>query len=230
MWRVRTEDDSGPGREVRFERLAQGLEDGVWTETDWARGPNDADWIQIAEHPELEEHLPPASPFKAGEREEAEMDMTPMIDVTFQLLIFFMIAATYVVQKTLELSAAQAEEAPATVTMSQLAQDNIIVKVARDRSVSVDGVPATIDSLTESLSQAARRRQAATAEVVLDVDDEVDHETVVKVIDAAAGAEIEKVHFVSRKGSAPGSRSNGKSAAPAEEPPLDLPDSLSPTR
>jgi len=198
MWRVRTEDDSGPGREVRFERLAQGLEDGVWSESDQARGPNDADWVVIGEHPELEEHLPPAPPFKAGEREDAEMDMTPMIDVTFQLLIFFMIAATYVVQKTLEV-AAQAAEAPATVTMSQLAQDNIIVKVARDRSVTVDGSPAAIDDLTKVLSQAARRRKIAAAEIVLDVDDEVDHETVVAVIDAAAGAEIEKVHFVSRR-------------------------------
>ena len=198
MWRVRIEDDSGPGREVRFERLAQGLEDGVWSESDQARGPNDADWVVIGEHPELEEHLPPAPPFKAGEREDAEMDMTPMIDVTFQLLIFFMIAATYVVQKTLEV-AAQAAEAPATVTMSQLAQDNIIVKVARDRSVTVDGSPAAIDDLTKVLSQAARRRKIAAAEIVLDVDDEVDHETVVAVIDAAAGAEIEKVHFVSRR-------------------------------
>ncbi|HVA48391.1 MAG TPA: biopolymer transporter ExbD [Pirellulales bacterium] len=230
MWRVRTEDDSGPGRQVRFERLARGIEDGVWSETDQARGPNDADWRLIGEHPELEEHLPPAPPFKAGERDEAEMDMTPMIDVTFQLLIFFMIAATYVVQKTLELSAAQAEEAPAAVTLSQLAQDNIIVKVARDRSVSVDGVPAAIDGLTDALRQAARRRKRATAELVLDVDDEVDHETVVKAIDAAAGAEIEKVHFVSRGRSTPGPRSPGKSTAPGEEPPLDLPGGLSPTK
>jgi len=50
------------------------------------------------------------------------------------------------------------------------------------------------------------------------------------VIDAAAGAEIEKVHFVSRKGASPGSRSNGKAAAPDEEPPLDLPGGLSPTK
>ena len=133
MWLVRTEDDAGPGRVVRFERLAghcrRNLERdrrGAWTERRSIE--------LIGEHPELEEHLPPAPLFKAGQREEAEMDMTPMINVTFQLLIFFMIAATYVVQKTLEIAAAQAEEAPATVTLSQLAQDNIIVKVARDHS------------------------------------------------------------------------------------------------
>jgi biopolymer transport protein ExbD len=229
MWLVRTEDDAGPGRAVRFERLAQGIADGVWQETDQARGPNDADWVLIGEHRELEEHLPPAALFKAGEREDAEMDMTPMIDVTFQLLIFFMIAATYIVQKTLEIAAAQAEEAPATVTLSQLAEDNIIVKVARDRSVSVDGASAALDGLTETLRQAARRRKQATAEMVLDVDDEVDHETVVKVLDAAAGAEIEKVHFVSRSGPADKRRAPRKTAPAGEEPPLEVPGGLSPT-
>ena len=229
MWRVRTEDDPGPGRAVRFERLAQGLADGVWQETDQARGPSDADWVLIGEHPELEEHLPPAPLFKAGDREEAEMDMTPMIDVTFQLLIFFMIAATYVVQKTLEIAAAQAEEAPANVTVSQLAQGNIMVNVSRDRSVTVDGASASLDNLTEALAQAVRRRKQATAEMVLDVDDEVDHETVVKVIDAAAGAEIEKVHFVSRTGGSAKRRTPQKSAPAREEPPLDLPSGLSPS-
>lgn len=227
MWLVRTEDDAGTGRTVRFERLAQGIADGVWSETDQAKGPNDNDWVLIGEHAELEEYLPPSPLFKPADREEAEMDMTPMIDVTFQLLIFFMIAATYVVQKTLEIAAAQQEEAPATVTLSQLALDNIMVNVARDRSVSVDGVPVLLNSLSEALVQSARRRKGATAEMVLDVDDAVDHETVVKVIDAAAGAEIEKVHFVSRAGHS--QRRSPPKAAPSEEPPLDVPSGLSPT-
>jgi biopolymer transport protein ExbD len=230
MWLVRTEDDAGPGRAVRFERLAQGIADGIWNETDEVRGPNDAQWRLIGEHPELEEHLPPAPLFKAGQREEAEMDMTPMIDVTFQLLIFFMIAATYVVQKTLEIAAAHAEEAPAMVTLSQLAQDNIIVKVARDRSVSVDGVPASLDGLSQTLAEAARRRKQATAEMVLDVDDEVEHDLVVRVIDAAAGAEIEKVHFVSRAGPAGKGRAPQRTAPASDESPLEVPGGLSPTK
>ena len=229
MWLVRTEDDAGPGRKVRFEPLAQGIEDGVWNESDQARGPNDADWVLIGEHPQLEEHLPPGPPFKTGDREEAEMDMTPMIDVTFQLLIFFMIAATYVVQKTLEIAAAQAEEAPAVVTLSQLADDNVIVKVSRDRSVTVDGAAVSFEGLDSALAQAAKRRRHATAEMVLDVDDEVDHQTVVKVIDAAAGAEIEKVHFVSRAAGAK-PRASRRTAPSSEEPPLDVPGGLSPTK
>ena len=33
--------------------------------------------------------------------EEAEMDMTPMVDIVFQLLIFFMITASFTMQKAM---------------------------------------------------------------------------------------------------------------------------------
>ena len=38
--------------------------------------------------------------------------------------------------------------------------------------------------------------------VVLDSADDIDHQTLVSVLDAAGGAQIEKVHFVSRAGPA----------------------------
>jgi biopolymer transport protein ExbD len=41
--------------------------------------------------------------FKSSrEREETEMDMTPMVDVTFLLLIFFMVTAAFALQKSIE--------------------------------------------------------------------------------------------------------------------------------
>ncbi|HET6883402.1 MAG TPA: biopolymer transporter ExbD [Pirellulales bacterium] len=203
-WRVRKEDDSGVGRAVGFERLAKGIEDGVWSETDQVRGPHDAQWLLVGEHPQLEEFVPPRRLFRPSNSEEAEMDMTPMIDVTFQLLIFFMIAATFVVQKTLSMPRAEAseEEGASTVTIADLAKDNIMVKVAADGSVTLQGAPVPLDGLTDALNKAVREHSQAghqSTELVLDVADEVEHQTVVAVIDAAGGAQIEKVHFVSRK-------------------------------
>lgn len=49
------------------------------------------------------EEEPEAVPFgQRAEREEAEMDMTPMVDVTFLLLIFFMVTASFKLQKAIE--------------------------------------------------------------------------------------------------------------------------------
>jgi biopolymer transport protein ExbD len=126
--------------------------------------------------------------------------MTPMIDVTFQLVIFFMIAATYTIQKTLDLPKQSPNpDAAGAVTMEQLEQENIIVRVATDGSIVVDDQPTPLDELVSSLGDAKRRRRSA--ELVLDVDDEVAHDIVVKVIDAAGAANIEKVLFVSHVGS-----------------------------
>lgn len=42
-------------------------------------------------------------------REPPRVDLTPMIDVVFQLLIFFMLSATFVVQSSIEIEMPEAE-------------------------------------------------------------------------------------------------------------------------
>jgi len=43
------------------------------------------------------------------EREEEELDMTPMVDVTFLLLIFFMVTASFSLQKSIEMPRQQSD-------------------------------------------------------------------------------------------------------------------------
>lgn len=49
------------------------------------------------------------------ENPEAEMDMTPMVDVTFLLLIFFMVTASFSLQKSLEIPKPDQDEATTNV-------------------------------------------------------------------------------------------------------------------
>jgi biopolymer transport protein ExbD len=51
----------------------------------------------------------------AGKREEPEMDVTPMVDVVFQLLIFFMITASFSLQKSLQLPKPQDDKPSSNV-------------------------------------------------------------------------------------------------------------------
>ena len=203
LWRVRQEDATDNGQVVRFERLTQGIIDGKWGEMDQALGPGDRQWRLIAEHPRLEEFLPRKQVFRGSTAEEAEMDMTPMIDVTFQLLIFFMIAATYLVQKTLDMPKPEAsQEGSGAVTMAELEKNNIMVKISRGGEITVQGKTVPADQLLNALNEA--KKSATNAEIVLDVEDDVEHEVVVKVLDAAGGAQIERVMFVSRVPAAKG--------------------------
>lgn len=195
QWRVRSEDGVGEGQPVEWPRLRQAVADGGWSEAAQVRGPQDDRWIPIGDHPQLVEFLPRQPLLRPRPGEEAEMDMTPMIDVTFQLIIFFMITATFVVQKTLPTPEADPDR-QRPMTLRQLQQGNIIVRITADATVTVDGRPTTVDALPEALIEAAKDRD--NVEMVMDIADEVDYQLVVQAIDAAAGAQIEKVHLARR--------------------------------
>ncbi len=209
LWRVRGEDATGPGHPIEFSRLAQAVADGVFGEEVQVRGPGEAAWMLVGEHPLLEERLPRPAIVRRRSYQDAEMDMTPMIDVVFQLLIFFMITAAFVVQKTLDLPQRKTDgKPPAPTTMSRLKEDFLVVSIRPGPAITVNEQPVALDSLAGALRHAARGRD--TVEMVLDVDDQVEHETVVQALDAAGEAEIERVLFVRRVGT------EGKAGPPAK--------------
>jgi len=191
---VRTEDATDEGQPIDFQRLADAVADGVLPESAYVRGPQDAGWRLVGDHPDLEEHLPPKSLFRSRAAEEAEMDMTPMIDVTFQLLIFFMITAAFVTQKTLDMPQSKSEGAARRVTQRQLAENNVVVKLHANGTIAVGDKQTTLEEFPRALGEAMKGR--VSAEVYLDVDDDVEHEGLVQVLDGAAGANVQRVHFI----------------------------------
>ena len=69
---------------------------------------------------------------------EDELDMTPMVDVTFLLLIFFMVTASFTLQKSLEQPPAASEE-PSTnvVEDDQILDDYIQVNIDQNNTYYV---------------------------------------------------------------------------------------------
>lgn len=69
--------------------------------------------------------------FRAKEkRAHPEMDMTPMVDVTFLLLIFFMVTAAFTMQKSFEMPTPQSDQASTNVQQdTQDNEDMIVVRV-----------------------------------------------------------------------------------------------------
>ena len=66
-----------------------------------------------------------------GNRPEEEMDMTPMVDVTFLLLIFFMVTAAFSLQKSINMPRQQTD-APSTSVIEEESEDLDMVEVEVD--------------------------------------------------------------------------------------------------
>lgn len=109
----------------------------------------------------------------------AAVDFTPMIDVVFQLIIFFLVSTTFSVLPGINVNLPQSSTAQGT------AADGITITAAVDGQMFVNDIPVTIDSIDSVLSAIdtgkAKREEYP---VTLEADGEVTNSTIVQIFDA----------------------------------------------
>jgi biopolymer transport protein ExbD len=117
------------------------------------------------------------------------LNLTPMIDVVFLLLIFFLAATTFAREEVeLDLRLPQAKSGKAGSGEQQL-----VVNVFADGKLTVDGREVTLAALQQKL-QAAVQRNAEQA-VLVRGDQESRFGTGIAVLDACRLAKVKKVDF-----------------------------------
>jgi len=132
--------------------------------------------------------------------DEEEMDLTPMVDMTFLLLIFFMITASFSIQKSIDFPPPDRDRTGAALTTHTLEEfeDNSVLVRVDDRNViyvddeRLSDARRLVDVLRSAMS--ARRN-----ELVLTADSAALHETVVAVIDAANASGMQKIRLAVQK-------------------------------
>lgn len=124
------------------------------------------------------------------------MDLTPLVDVAFLLLLFFMLTASYTIQKTIEVPQPESDElrtAQALPRLEDLQRENVIVRVAADNVISVDEEETPAAGLAVALRE--RLRSSGRTQLVIKADDQALHETVVAVIDAANEVGMQRIRI-----------------------------------
>ena len=124
------------------------------------------------------------------------LDVTPLIDVVFLLLIFFMVSTTFNRESELHI------ELPTATAGVQEAPENVIeVIIARNGSYVVHGkaLPDTHPSTLKAAIAAAVGKNIDQP-LVLRADTETPHQAVVTAMDAARQLGIAKLTFATQLG------------------------------
>ncbi len=131
-----------------------------------------------------------------SKKEAPEVNITPLIDVVFLLLIFFMVSTTF--QREAELSI----ELPEASNQAQETEDQRI-EIAIDATgrYFVNGRPLVNrqpQTIRKALQQASEGRKSVP--VVISADANTPHQAVVTVMDAARQLGLVRLTFAARLG------------------------------
>lgn len=134
-------------------------------------------------------------------RTDDDMDLTPMVDVTFQLLIFFMVTASFALQKSIDVPTPDPDKKGASQQL-QILEDlegtSIKVQIDAANLITIDDEPLTDRSrLTDTLKDKMRKEQKT--EILITANPAALHRSVIAVIDAANSVGMQKIRLVSRQ-------------------------------
>jgi biopolymer transport protein ExbD len=136
-----------------------------------------------------------------------EMDMTPMVDVTFLLLIFFMITAAFSLQKSLPMPAPDPERAAGSTNTLQDFEDSpdfVVVRVDEFNTYHVSAAhwdeereaPSAQDLRARLRDARQGDGQRVPTRLLVVAHGEARHERVVTAMDAGSEVGMEEVRLV----------------------------------
>jgi len=115
-------------------------------------------------------------------RDEVSLDMTPLIDVVFLLLIFFMLTASFTQAQRLKVDLPKAEHGESSQDQSK----EWVIEIDAQGNVALNGEALAGEQLTVRLRELPDRKDDTAIQIRADAKTE--HQAVVKALDAARAA------------------------------------------
>ena len=115
---------------------------------------------------------------KAKIKPAEQLDLTPMIDVVFQLLIFFMVTAVFAITPGLDIKLPEADMAQAPD------KENLFIVVDQDGNMKLNHKTVTFANLQEELVSKRAILDNTTA-IIIQGDERATHGQIVNIMDIA---------------------------------------------
>ncbi|MFN3411029.1 MAG: ExbD/TolR family protein [Exilispira sp.] len=112
---------------------------------------------------------------KLKKREGIQVDMTPLIDMMFLLIIFFLIATSFQTYKKITVTL------PGSETGENPANENFIITIMNDGLIVIEQNEFTISGFEKFIKENAF--SLSSKQIYLNADRNTDYEMVIKVLD-----------------------------------------------
>ena len=124
---------------------------------------------------------------------KTEINMTPLIDVVLQLIIFFMITTTFRAAPGISL------DLPGSKTAQSVSSSVLHVVVMSENEIYVEKTRTNLEGLTAALKQRVSGTDSGQMKAVLEGRAGASYQLIVSVLDAFRMNGIENVGLITRK-------------------------------
>ena len=126
-----------------------------------------------------------------AEEEESAIDITPMLDVVFIMLIFFIVTATFVKESGIDVNR------PDAATAIKQEKANILIAISAKNEIWIDHRRVDIRSVRPNIERLHAENPQGS--VVIQADKESKTDTLIKVMDAARSAGVFNVAIAAQE-------------------------------
>jgi len=126
----------------------------------------------------------------AQDQDENEINLTPMLDVVFIMLIFFIVTATFIKEAGIDVNR------PDATTATPQEQANILIAITSRNEVWIDRRPVNINAVRANIERLHAENPKGT--VVIQADKESNTDTLIQVMDASRSAGVYNISIAAQ--------------------------------
>ena len=128
---------------------------------------------------------------QAQQEEESEINITPMLDVVFIMLIFFIVTATFIKEAGIDVNR------PDAATAVKQEKANILIAIGPNNDIWIDRRQVDIRSVRPNIER--MHAENPQGSVVIQADKESKTDTLIQVMDASRQAGVYNVAIAAQE-------------------------------